>query len=476
MVISNPPRTWKGGGWKAGAAQAVPARQERARIEDAGAPGDMVLFRLRGQRAGDRAFMNRNRGSLHRGSFYLSTYQPIMPTYPLQEMTRRFGLTTLCIFVLAGAGADAKPLTAAALPAEGDLAPHVGKAGLELVQVFKRERFPNIVVAVDGTLVATFGTGSVRARRSSDGGATWGDEITISKPGFQCGGLTVNEGNGDIFAFVEDRHPPAPLKVFKSTDHGKTWSEVKTVIKPDSLGNMPSMHMNDRGITLRHGAHKGRIIRPSRWYAGQNARGKWPEHYTNAIYSDDGGKTWETSDPFPAKGTGEATIAELSDGTVYYNSRRHWAQEGADPRRRWTAISKNGGKTWEGLTYLKALPDGPQNTNYGCMAGLARLNVRGRDIILYSNCDSPAGRKLGTVWASFDGGKTWPVKRLIFEGAFAYSSMTSGRPGTKTEGMAYVHFEGGPKGGSTVARFNLSWVLEGKETGDGTVPGWVREK
>ena len=133
MVISNPPRTWKGGGWKAGAAQAVPARQERARIEDAGAPGDMVLFRLRGQRAGDRAFMNRNGGSLHRGSFYLSTYQPIMPTYPLQEMTRRFGLTTLSIFVLAGAGADAKPLTAAALPAEGDLAPHVGKAGLELV-------------------------------------------------------------------------------------------------------------------------------------------------------------------------------------------------------------------------------------------------------------------------------------------------------------------------------------------------------
>ncbi len=406
----------------------------------------------------------------------MSTYQLIMRTHPLQEMTRRIALPTLCSCLLAGTGASANPLTAAALPAEGDLTPHVGKPGLELVQVFKRERFPNIVVAVDGTLVATFGTGSVRARRSSDGGATWGEEITISKPGFQCGGLTVNEGNGDIFAFVEDHHPPAPLKVFKSGDHGKTWGEVKAVIKPDSLGNVPSMHMNDRGITLRHGEHKGRIIRPSRWYAGRNAREKWPEHYTNAIYSDDGGKTWETSDPFPAKGTGEATIAELSDGTVYYNSRRHWAQEGADPRRRWTATSKDGGKTWNGLTYLKALPDGPQNTNYGCMAGLARLNVKGHDIILYSNCDSPGGRKLGTVWASFDGGKTWPVKRLIFEGSFAYSSMTSGRPGTKTEGMAYVHFEGGPKGGSTVARFNLSWVLEGKETGDGTVPDWVKSK
>ncbi len=418
--------------------------------------------------------MNGDGKPLQWGSCSLSTYQLIMRTHPLQEMTRGIVFATLCSCFLAGLGTAAKPLTAAALPVEGDLAPHVGEAGLELVQVFKRERFPNIVTAVDGTLVATFGTGSVRARLSKDGGATWGEEITISKPGFQCGGLTVNEGNGDIFAFVEERHPPAPLKVFKSADHGKTWSEVKAVIKPDSKGNTPSMHMNDRGITLRHGAHKGRIIRPSRWYAGRNAREKWPEHYTNAIYSDDGGKTWETSDPFPANGTGEAAIAELSDGTVYYNSRRHWAEEGADPRRRWTATSTDGGKTWKGLTYLKALPDGPQDTNYGCMAGLARLNVKGRDIILYSNCDSPGGRKLGTVWASFDGGKTWPVKRLVFEGAFAYSSMTSGRPGTKTEGMAYVHFEGGPKGGSTVARFNLSWVLGGKATGDGTIPDWVK--
>jgi len=106
------------------------------------------------------------------------------------------------------------------------------------------------------------------------------------------------------------------------------------------------------------------------------------------------------------------------------------------------------------------------------MAGLTRLNVKGRDILLYSNCDSPGGRRLGTVWASFDGGKTWPIKRLVFQGAFGYSAMTSGRPGTKTEGLVFLHFEGGPKGGSTLARFNLSWVLGGKETGDGTVPDW----
>ena len=54
--------------------------------------------------------------------------------------------------------------------------------------------------------------------------------------------------------------------------------------------------------------------------------------------------------------------------------------------------------------------------------------------------------------------------------------MTSGRPGTSTEGLVLLHFEGGPKGGSTLARFNLSWVLGGEKTGDGSVPDWAHSK
>tara|TARA_B100000029_G_scaffold32969_3_gene31392 strand:- start:402 stop:1592 length:1191 start_codon:yes stop_codon:yes gene_type:complete len=357
---------------------------------------------------------------------------------------------------------------------EGSLKPHLGEAKFDLQPVFSGERFGNVVVSMEGTIIATWGTSHVRARRSEDGGQTWGPEIVIAKPGFQPGGLTVNETNGDIIAFVEDRHPPAPIHVYVSSDDGKTWNKIETNIKPDSRGNDPSMHMNEHGITLRHGKHKGRLIRPSRWYAGKNDRSKWPQHYTNAIYSDDGGKSWQASEPFPANGTGEATIAELSDGTIYYNSRRHWAEEGANPRRRWTATSTDGGHTWENLTFCEVLPDGPQNTNYGCMGGLTRLAVKGRDILIYSNCDSPSGRVKGTIWASFDGGKTWPIKRLVFEGRHAYSSLTSGRPGTATEGWIIHHFEGGPKGGSAVARFNLAWILEGgTKTGDGELPSYL---
>ena len=76
----------------------------------------------------------------------------------------------------------------------------------------------------------------------------------------------------------------------------------------------------------------------------------------------------------------------------------------------------------------------------------------------------------GTAWVSFDGGKCWPIKRQIFEGRFAYSSVTAGFNGTPSEGNIYCHFEGGPSGASSVAIFNLSWLLGGEKTGNGTVP------
>ncbi len=360
-----------------------------------------------------------------------------------------------------------RPLHAAENPLEGDLQAFLGEPQLETVQVFEVGRFPNVAVTLNGTMLATFGARQVRVKRSEDGGKTWGEEIAIGK-GIHGGGTTVDESTGDILTFVEDQHPPAPLTVYRSQDDGKTWNAEKAKIHPDSEGKMPAMHMNEHGITLRHGTHKGRLIRTTRNYGkGNRPKSLFPTHYTNAMFSDDGGKTWQTSEPFSEYGTGEACVAELCDGRIYYNSRRHWAPEGKSPMRRWVAMSKDGGATWAEASICEVLPDGPQDTTYGCMGGLVRLPVAGRDILIYSNCDSPKGRSHGTVWASFDGGRTWPIKRLVHEGNFAYSSLNAGRPGTLTEGWIYLHFE---SEGSRVARFNLSWVLGGQATGDGTIP------
>lgn len=355
----------------------------------------------------------------------------------------------------------------AAAEAEGPIDPFLGEPKMEIQPVFGNERFPNIVVTMKGTVVATWGNKHIRAKRSEDGGKTWGEEITIANPGFQGGGTTVDETTGDILAFVEDAHPPAPLTVYRSKDDGKTWVAEKVKIAADSKGNMPSMHMNEHGITLRHGEHKGRLVRPARYYGKKNDRSEWPNHYTNAIYSDDGGKTWKTSDPFPENGTGEATVVELSDGSLYYNSRVHWQERPKNTRRR-DSRSTDGGHTWTDFRIVEILPDGHQHRSYGCMGGLTRLPIAGKDVLIFSNIDTPnAKRERATVWASFDGGKTWPVKRLVHDGPSAYSSMIAGRPGTPSEGWIYLHFE---SSGSKVARFNLSWLLAGEATGDGEIP------
>ena len=127
-------------------------------------------------------------------------------------------------------------LTAAGHPSEGSLKPFLGEPQLEIQQVYKGGRFPNIVVGVDGSLLAFFN--GVKVRRSEDGGKTWGPEIKVGG-GFMGGGVTVNETNGEILAFVEARHPPAPLTVYRSKDHGKSWAAMDVVIKPDANGNVP---------------------------------------------------------------------------------------------------------------------------------------------------------------------------------------------------------------------------------------------
>lgn len=332
-------------------------------------------------------------------------------------------------------------------------------------ELFPDGGFPNVVTCVDGSILAIWGQTQLHARRSDDGGRSWSKPIAIgSNAAIHSGGAVVDESTQAVWVFGEAQHPPADRLAYVSHDHGLSWASASLVIEPDSRSHSPSLHMNEHGLTLQRGEFAGRLIRPTRYYGPANEREHWPTHYSNAIYSDNQGQNWHTSEPFPFLGTGEAAVVELGDGTLYYNSRRHWAPAGENPRRRWSAISRDGGQTWLEGQCCDSLPDGPQDSDYGLMAGMVRLPIADRDILVFSNVDSDSGRKQGTLWVSLDGGKTWPHKKQVVPGPFAYSSLTVGRPGTNSAGWIFLFYEGRsgndqrPVGG-TLARFNLRWLL-----------------
>ena len=314
--------------------------------------------------------------------------------------------------------------------------------------------------------------GNIYVKRSEDGGATWSDHKLVGERYLidwkalgigpydgsargrekdhayaSLGTSVVDENTGEIMIFVTSLYP-APF-MYKSQDHGKTWKREKVVMKPDSRGflSVPNGAC-DPGITIRRGPHKGRLLVPSRVFKNYD-RLHEDGGYTCAIWSDDHGKTWQNSEPFPLDGTGESGLVELLDGTIYLNSRTH-----IRPGNRWVAWSDDSGHTWRDLVQDDELFDGPPDV-YGCKAGLLRLDRDDADVLLFSSPTPHVnGRRNIRVWVSFDGGKTWPHNRLIRRGPGNYTWMTEGRKGTPSEGFIYLL-----SGKDWMARFNMAWLL-----------------
>ncbi|MCC5839402.1 MAG: exo-alpha-sialidase [Opitutales bacterium] len=331
----------------------------------------------------------------------------------------------------------------------------------------------SIVAAFNGDVLVIKGGASSEYKRSTNGGLTW-STANASGDAARFSNAVLNETNGQIFVMNSANH-----RISRSTNNGVTWtSSVEFRPSPDRFGYRPSTFSSmQAGITLRYGAHAGRLVVPTRVQPGGNDLDRRGYHYSSAVYSDDGGQTWQTSHPFPVFGTGEAAIVELRDGRLLYNSREHMSIG-----NRYIATSYDGGVTWVDPYRDPVLPDGPRGTSYGNMGGLIRLPLDDYDILLYSNVDTDAGeldsriggthtrtRENMTVWVSFDGGDTWPLKRSVFAGPAAYSNLGVGRKGTASEGHIFLNYDGGPDGRNTAAQiavFNLTWLLDGADIND----------
>ena len=288
-------------------------------------------------------------------------------------------------------------------------------------------------------------------RRSADGGQNWEPvKDLFAKNGWDAaiGTATMDSSDGTVMVSYS-RNPRADSAEVRaanssvergdfmavSRDEGKTWIHERMIILPNESGYRGHSHGSSPGVTLCSGPHHGRLLAPARFQhkPGEELETLQNYHYNCTLYSDDHGKTWETGGPVQV-GTGEGCLAELSDGTIYYNSRAYFL----DGKRR-IARSYDGGVTFEDFSVDDTLIE---PTGGGCNAGMAGFPKKlsgGKDLILFSNPASDERKKL-TVRLSRDGGRTWRVSKVIHEGPAAYSSMA-----VSSDGTVFVLYENGEK-------------------------------
>ena len=121
------------------------------------------------------------------------------------------------------------------------------------------------------------------------------------------------------------------------------------------------------------------------------------------------------SQPIDLPSSNESIAVELADGRVMQNIR----QQNGETKTRIVAISSDGGVNWEEV-YLDAQLPSPV-----CQASIIDFqDADNQNLILFSNPASQTRREKLTVRASYDNGKTWPVKREIRSGAVSYTHLT----------------------------------------------------
>jgi sialidase-1 len=146
------------------------------------------------------------------------------------------------------------------------------------------------------------------------------------------------------------------------------------------------------------------------------------KYFSHVIFSDDHGSTWQLGGRTPLDQVNECEVVELLDGAMMLNMRNY----NRDKRARQTAISRDGGITWLEQTHDAALIEPI------CQAAILRHrwpSAQQPGVVLFSNPASTQGRVQMTLRASFDDGKTWPKSLLLYAGPSAYSDLATLRNG-----------------------------------------------
>lgn len=332
-------------------------------------------------------------------------------------------------------------------------------------------RIPSIVLTPKGTLIAVAegrkksrsDTGDIDLvmKRSFDGGASWSAMQVIGDNGENTFGnptqvvdrttgaiwllTTHNPGKTNESAIVDGLGEGGrTVWAMKSADDGASWSkpvEITSSVKEKNWGWYATGPGN--GIQLK----SGRLVIP----ANHSVIGK-KNSRSHVFYSDDHGATWKLGG-IAGEGTNESQIVERADGTLLLNMRNH--RQHPQIYVRAVVSSRDGGKSWSKITH------DPMLLEPICQASIIRFDRQNqKGIILFSNPASLKREKL-TVRASFDGGLTWPLARVINTGGAAYSNLVA-LPDDRI-GNLYEYSDRQPYEKIVFAKFSFDWIGE-KET------------
>jgi len=302
---------------------------------------------------------------------------------------------------------------------------------------YKCFRIPALITTVKGTVLA-FAEGrknncgdagdiDLVVKRSTDGGKTWSPLMVVwNESTNTCGNPApvIDQQTGKIILLstwnlggdhekeiiADTSENTRRVFVLHSVDDGISWSAAKEITPHVKKANWSWYATGPgRGIQISKGKFRNRLVIPANHITKVTRK-----NYSHVIFSDDGGNNWKLGGITRQDSVNESTVAELSNGRLMLNMRN-----ASKKRVRQIAISKNAGKTWSSIYPDSALIEPV------CEANFIQYKFPGKkQCLVFSNPASTTSRTQMTIRLSYDDGKTWPLKKLVYEGPSAYSCLT----------------------------------------------------
>jgi len=300
-------------------------------------------------------------------------------------------------------------------------------------------RIPAIVRSSAGTLLAfaegrrdgagDSGAIEVVLRRSFDGGRTWKRLQVVSRQEGDTVGnpspvedpatgdivllTTRNAGAATESALLRGQVDDADSRrvlLQRSLDDGTTWT--RSIDLTDSA-KRPDWRWYATGPCHGIALSSGRLVVPANHSVASEDIGAHV-YGGHVLLSDDGGNSWRigaVDDAADGVNANETTVAELPDGTLYFNTRN---QHGSAPGTRAHTTSSDGGASFD--RSYEPCPDVIGPVVQGSVL------THGDQLVLALPSD-PVERRAMAVRASRDRGRSWQLVATVSDAPAAYSDL-----------------------------------------------------